>query len=208
MNTATSGSCTLPINKQLKNFIQNHLIKIEEFTSDSSKLTFDCDIPKEIFEILYEIPGYLNLEDLNTVGFKNMYNVENEDVGKIIKEVNNLLNTETEKDMLPPDETYSLLMNYILNIGFVYSCFVEVVLANCYVNKNNKIIRYAFCDPNEDNKIHKKHSIKKIHKLIESGILSFLYEPNNESLTKTYDKFDKIDMDKITIFERIWLGKI
>ncbi|MBC8427320.1 MAG: hypothetical protein H8D97_00365 [Proteobacteria bacterium] len=207
MNTATSGSCTLPTNKQLKQFIQNYLIKIEN-DKYHSKMTFDHDVPEDIRELFYQIPGYLNLKDSDTIGFENMYDVENEDVGKIIKEVNNLLNTETEKELTPLNETYNSLVNNILDIGFVYSTFVEIVLANCYVNNNNKIIRYAFTDPNEDTNIYKKYSIKLIHTLVESGILSFLYEPNNQSLTKTYNKFDNIDMDKITIFERIWLGRI
>lgn len=171
-------------------------------------MTFDHDVPEDIRELFYQIPGYLNLKDSDTIGFENMYDVENEDVGKIIKEVNNLLNTETEKELTPLNETYNSLVNNILDIGFVYSTFVEIVLANCYVNNNNKIIRYAFTDPNEDTNIYKKYSIKLIHTLVESGILSFLYEPNNQSLTKTYNKFDNIDMDKITIFERIWLGRI
>lgn len=203
----TSGSCTLKVEPKLKYFIQHHLIKITNKDDISSTLTFDTNIPSDIIEIVKEIPGFVDIDN-NDILFNNLYDVENEDVTKIIKEVNNLLNTETEKELVPLNETYNRLVNNILDVGFVYSSFVEVVLANCYVNKNNVIIRYAFCDPNEDNNIHKKYSIKLIHNLVESGILSFLYEPNNQSLTKTYDKFDKINEDKITIFEKIWLGKL
>ena len=197
----------MPLNKHLSKFIEKHLIDITNTVNDSV-LTFDIDIPTEIQNIIIEIPGYIDNTGVNSVRFENMYNVENEDVTKVIKAVNKLLTTENENDMIPPNETYQLLIKYILDVGFVYSCFVEVVLANCYVNHNNVILRYAYADPNEDNRIHKKHSIKKLHNLVESGILSFLYEPNNQSLTKTYDKFDKVDKDNLTIFERIWMGKI
>jgi len=204
----TSGSATLPVDKKLKEFIKVHLTDIEQDKlNDSFMLYFDKDLTEELMTTLSEIPGYANLTARKVI-FNNLYNVENNDVTAVIKAVNQLLNTENEKEVLPPNETYAKLIDYIINVGFVYSSFVEAVLANCYVNKNGVVLRYAYADPSENNKIHKKYSIKKIHTLIDSGILSFLYEPNNQSLTKTYDKFDKIDMDKITIFEKIWMGKV
>jgi hypothetical protein len=204
----TSGSCTLPVDKKLKEFIQSHLENItKDNISDTSTLHFDKDFTEEIMTILSELPGYRNLT-ARKVEFHNLEDVENEDVGKVITEVNELLNTENENDVVLPDTTYSKLIKYILDVGFVYSCFIEVVLANSYVNKEKVILRYAFADPNGNKKIHKKYSIKKIHTLLENGILSFLYEPNSESLTKAYDKFDTIDSEKATIFERIWMGKI
>jgi hypothetical protein len=168
-------------------------------------LYFDTNIPSELFQTISEVPGYDNMLG-DKVRFKNMYEVENEDVNKTIREVNHLLNTEND-GIVSPHDTYKQMIKYIHDVGFVYSSFIEVIFANSYVNKDNIILRYAFNDPKVDSRICKKIGLKKLHTLIKSSILSFLYEPNSTTLTKNYNNFERVDKNS-SIFERIWAGEL
>jgi hypothetical protein len=198
----TSGACTLKIDDSIKNFIQKNLLEID---NNSYTNQFVLKFKNKTIEDFENIIGFNKKIDDYTLLFDNVLDVPNEDISKTIIEVNDLMKTELKDKINSPIDTYDKLISNILDVGFIYSTFVELVLANSYVDEDEQILRYAY--PNNTN-ITKKYNIKKLHSLVESGILSFLYEPNANSLTNNYEVFSKIDSldkDKLTIFEKIWL---
>lgn len=148
-----------------------------------------------------EIPGYINTVN-NMSEFEYVYNVENEDIGKVIKIVKNCLLTEKTKAIIPIDETYEQLISAILSIGDIFSSFIEIVLCNLYTNSKDKVVRYQLRD-NEHVSMHKKYSVYHVHSLL-SPTLNLLYKPNIRTITDYYNSSIEENI-KPSIFERIWL---
>jgi hypothetical protein len=195
----TSGSSTLAVNNKLKNYIRSHLVDIE-LQELSCKLIFDDVIPDEFIEIINTIPGFQQVHE-NICEFDYIYNVENEDVGKVIKELKNCLLTE-KGDVICTLDTYNRLIESILSVGNIFSSFIEIILCNLYTNNKNKIIRYQLRD-NEILEISKKYSVYHIHSLL-SPTLNLLYKPNLNTISEYYNTIVK-NNHKPSIFEKIWL---
>jgi hypothetical protein len=196
----TSGSSTLLVNDTLKNYIKYHIKNIQLRDSECS-LIFDETIPSEIIEIMMEIPGYINTYG-NISEFQYVYNVENEDIGKVIKVVKSCLLTEKTKSITPIDETYEQLISAILSIGDIFSSFIEIVLCNLYTNSKDKVVRYQLRD-NDHVSMYKKYSVYHVHSIL-SPTLNLLYKPNIKTITDYYNSSIE-ESNKPSIFEKIWL---
>ena len=197
----TSGSATLSIDNDIKTFIYHNLKDIDNSETEC-KLYFNKPIPLELVTKFTGIPGFIDFEGNDIIRYENIENVENEDVTKIIKEVNNVLNNREDPDII---EIYNILISNILSIGSIYSSFIEVVLCNLFVNKDDKVIRYCLRD-GDNAAITKKYGIKSVHKIL-SETLSVLYQPNHITIQKLHNKLQDKD-NTISIFERIWLESL
>lgn len=197
-----SGSSTLSINPKLEKYIQDHLVDFQVL-EDKCNLIFDSEIEPDIQTILQSIPGHF-LTIGNSSSFEYIYNIENEDVGKVIRELKTCLLTEKIKHITPINETYNQLIKSILSVGDIFSTFIEIVLCNLYTNSNDKIIRYQLKD-GENIQISKKYSVYHIHSLL-SPTLNLLYKPNLKTISEYYNTNIMKEGYKPSIFERIWLN--
>jgi hypothetical protein len=200
----SSGSATLAIDIDLKDFIEEYLESIVN-TDVNSTLTFKKDIPINLVEVLQAIPGYYAVTN-NTVVFNyDVGIIDNLDVGAIIKTVYKCLQTENV-NIQPISETYETLMMSILSVGEIYSSFIELILSILYVDKDNTIIRYQIKN-NKAVEIVKKFSIREVHRIL-SPVLSLLYVPNTHSIKKYYDSVLDKENYIVSIYEKIWLDVI
>ena len=186
-------------------------------------ILFDIDVPEKIYFRLKEIPGYIDYKFINTIdseiynkylpyenriiSYTNINNVENQDVTFKIKELNELLLKikPSKLDELKISNIYSQFINIVLELGLIYSSFVEVIFANMFV-KDKIPIRYLLTlNPNivPDMKLN----LKQIHTIV-SKLLGLLYEPNSVSLSTFSNPSYMLQDDANTIFERLWKGQI
>lgn len=203
----TSGSATISLDNQLKDYIQLNLCDIHEHENNII-IKFKEPISKEIvtkFEINPNFKFIKQLSECELLFEKYLTKIENEDVGKIIKKVNSILATQTQSNMIPLHEAYNETLSALHKVSNIHSVFVELLLANSYVNESNKIIRYAIRD-GEDFKITKKYNTKQLHKL-QSSTLSLIYEPNKNSILNYYLN-PTTKNSNLSIFEKIWNGQI
>ena len=186
-------------------------------------ILFDIDVPEKIYFRLKEIPGYIDYKFINTIdseiynkylpyenriiSYTNINNVENQDVTFKIKELNELLLKikPSKLNELNISNIYSQFINIVLELGLIYSSFVEVIFANMFV-KDKIPIRYLLTlNPNivPDMKLN----LKQIHTIV-SKLLGLLYEPNSVSLSTFSNPSYMLQDDANTIFERLWKGQI
>ena len=207
----TSGSATLTLDKELKDFIQTNVHDININDLGYIEIEFKVDIPETIVDKFKEEPRFKFVcqTAINRLTFET-YNekLENEDVGIIIKRVNRILATQTGKALIPVNIAYEDLILALYEVSDIFSVFVELLLTNCYVNKDEKLIRYAL-NNGEDAIIHKKYSTKMLHK-IQSKALSLIFEPNKRSILNYYDSSNcsHSEVKSPTIFESIWRGEL
>jgi hypothetical protein len=193
----TAGSATLDMDKDVKKFISDNLDDIVNY-DDYSEFIFKKKIPSELQDKFEKIQGFSYYISDKIIRYNNVEGVENEDVAKVIKEVNELLNTQKDPDII---HVYSNLIRNILSVGDIYSSFVEVILCNLFVDKNDKVIRYCLRD-GDDFTIDKKYNIKTVHNIL-SETLSVLYQPNYVTIQKLHNKLQN-NSSGVSIFERIW----
>lgn len=204
----TSGSASLTLNPKIKKFIQTHIKDIDVTHDAKILITFDVDIPNEIINDIQEEPRfkYVRIDSPTELVFdKYTEKLKNEDVGYIINKVNKILSTQTKKDLIPIDKAYEELILSLYEISDIHSVFVELLLSNCYVNKDDIVIRYAL-NKGGDTKIVKKYNIKILHK-IQSKVLSLIFEPNTGSILNYYSN-NSAEVNNPTIFEKIWNGDL
>jgi len=202
----TSGSATIALDSEIKNYFQDNLCDIVEFEKYIT-VKFKNPIDKAIIDKITNTPEFkfVNQTSNTELVFEKYYDkIENEDVGKIIKQINAILATQIKINIMPLNEAYYNIINALHQVSNIHSIFVELLLANAYVNKDNKIIRYAIRD-NESQVIAKKYNTKQLHKL-QSATLSLIYEPNKNSILNYY--LNKTVSPNPSIFEKIWNGEI
>jgi len=96
-------------------------------------------------------------------------------------------------------------MTAILEVGTIYSSFVEILLANMFVvDYDNKIFwRY-----NQDKDPTYKLGDKGLAAYISSRI-GLLYQPNKNTIEKiSLEELEDVDLNNLTIYEKIYLGQI
>lgn len=205
----SSGSCTLETSASIVKIIYNCLEDIINNMDDSSTLIFNRRLFQfEIYEF-QNIPGYVKsvLRNSKThIIYSNLYNIINQDVSIIIKNINKLLKNEKKKtNIMPIDITYSEFMKYMLSIGDVYSIFIEIILCNMYLTKDEQVLRYAL----KNNPIvqpYSKLGVKQLNKIV-SKLLGLLYEPNEITISRYADQNINIPIKNNTIFEKFWEGQ-
>ena len=201
----TSGSATISILPKFKDFITNYIEDID-LNKDYVDIIFNTDVSNEILEEIDTFDDLLFNQQINSKTLRfNLYKdkIENNDVNKLAKKINNLLKTQNSPKITPIDEAYYEMIGALHTINQIYSIFVELLFANTYINKDRKVLRYALKD-GEDATPFTKYNIKKIHNS-QSNALSLIFEPNVTSILN-YFKNPKLN-DSLNIFEKIWLGK-
>jgi len=206
----TSGSCTLSTNPNIVKLIYTSLEDIIlDNDNNESILIFDKQIPPSDLMLFSEITGFIEYKTENkktNIRYSNLQNVINQDVSAVIKNINNLLKMEVKaKQIKPITDTYTNFMKYILSVGIVYSSFIEIILCNMYLTKDEQVLRYAITN-NINVQPHTKLGIRQLNKII-SKLLGLLYEPNELTITKYSDLNTKIPERTDTIFEKFWEGK-
>ncbi len=198
----TSGSCELDLDKSACKFIKNCLIDIAE-DKHSIELKFNTDdIPDEI----RNIKGYLSTEGQIVKFTKLSERVVNNDVLATVIRVKELMKKCEGSELMTPSEYYKDLTSCILEVGDLYSSFVEMVLAHMFMVSPTEFWRY-----NQDKTVSLKLSEKTIAAKI-SSLLGFLYQPNSHSVKEMdfqdLDKFEPVNLDKLCIHEKIFLNKL
>ena len=200
----TSGSCSLEVDSEVVDFCYAHINDIQSTSQDDFDLIFNEPVSGSVLEKFKKIPGFTCQKSEYTLSYKNMYNVENDDVTKIIRDVNDLLKSEKGAGVQPLDEVYQAYITKVLQVGDIYSSFIEIVLCNMYVTKDDEILRYALAK-DINTKPYRKLNVRKLHTVV-SKLLGLLYEPNGLSTCKFSDASDNLVESRDTILERMWSG--
>jgi len=205
----TSGSSDLPTNQLVIDIIKNKLKDIVN-TDDSCEILFEPSLMDNEIEILKTIKGFekfnhtIDQFDKNEtrVTYINLYNVINRDVTETIKEVKKLTQSQMAAHLMPIDVVYRKFIMNALSVGQIYSTFVEIVLCNMYITKDNEIWRMAL--QKDINSIPiKKLNVKILHTVV-SKLLGLLYEPNEKSICKFADINNPLPITNNTVLERFW----
>jgi len=204
----SSGSCTLETDPELVDLIYNYLEDIIYYElHNENHIIFNKRLKELEINKFKEIPGFINfriVDDRTILKYSNLFKVVNQDVSIVIKNINNLLKMEN-KNINDINKTYNEFMKHILSIGNVYSSFIEIILCNMYLTKDDQILRYALIS-NPSAQPHVKLGVKQLNKII-SKLLGLLYEPNEITISRFADTSLNIPMKRDTIFENFWEGK-
>jgi hypothetical protein len=205
-----SGKATLPLDSDILEFFENHLIDAETTTDENNKettkLIFDTS---EIPNKLIEDNQYQIISSLKEIGEKYLIYgedptiISNKDVISVVSDVKAILR---QGDVYTSVESYYIaLMTAILEVGIIYSSFVEILFTNMFlVDKDNKVFwRYR-----QDLKPTFKLGDKMMAAYISSRI-GLLFQPNRKTVEKIdLEELNEIDDDNLTIYEKIFLGRV
>ena len=100
---------------------------------------------------------------------------------------------------------YTKLVSAILEVGTIYSSFIEILFANMFlVDYDNKVFwRY-----NQNQNPTYKLGDKGLAAYISSRI-GLLYQPNKNTIENiSMDELEDVDLENLTIYEKIYLGQI
>jgi len=185
----TSGSCNLPINEEIKKFIEKYLINIE-FINNKYILTFN-HTPDILFS---DIIGFESIQE-NKVIFKSInQKITNTDVISTLHNVNELLKTKTN-NIKSPIEYYENFMASLLEVGTLFSSFVECVFANMFLVQKDPNLFWRY---NQDKQIIFKAGKINLAYIVNPR-LSCLFQPNSKTL-----KYLNSKQKVTTFYEHIW----
>lgn len=194
-----SGAAQLTINKELKEFVKNHLIDIVKKDVNYIYLLFDTSkIPKG-----FEEYNNFQLISGNEVHFLDALDTkQNNDPIEALRNVKEILRV-AKKNIRQPHEYYHSLMKQVLNVGTPYSGFVELMLANMFLadDKANILWRYQQASPIKC-KLGDKTLASKT-----SPLLNLLYQQNLKTINDIEFLDSYISSDNLTIYEKIFLEK-
>lgn len=201
----TSGSCTLPLNQNITEFIKDHLINIANY-GDTNRLDFDAEIDTNLIKEFSKLEGYdtsICGKNVNWISYKNLtHRLKNDDVGSVIEDVKRIFKKDnTKNNIKTPEQIYEILIDAILSINIIYSSFIEIILCNSYICTSDKLYRYELQN-NNNPKIKERLGIRSLHTII-SKLLGLLYQPNEKSILNL--KGFKICEDDLSIYEKLWL---
>jgi len=96
-------------------------------------------------------------------------------------------------------------MAAILEVGTIYSSFIEILLANMFVvDYENKVFWRYHQDQTPTYKLGDKGLAAYI-----SSRIGLLYQPNKNTIENiSLDELDEIDQKNLTIYEKIYLGLV
>jgi len=196
----TSGSANLDIENDVKQFIQDHLIDITHNENEKQYIIeFDTiEIPDNI----NKIEGFKNIDN-NKVFFNYFTGVVNNiDAIEVMNNVKEILKTNN-KVKKSPVTYYEDIMAHLLSVGTPYSSFIEILLCNMFIinkDKDNKKFWRYYPDQPAIKKFGEKNLAMNI-----SPTLGCLFQPNRTTLANL-ESFSDLDIDKLSIHERIWMG--
>lgn len=194
-----SGRADLEVDKQIKDFFMNHLIDIKKENGTTTLFFNSSDFPESLINNSV-IQGLISVGDTSITFGEDKRIIPNEDVISIMNQIKLIL--RASKVNRPPVEYYQDLMALLLNVGTVYSSFAEMLFANMFLVgelEDKRFWRY-YQDETPTYKLGDKMMAAYI-----SPLLGLLYQPNRNSI----DRIDILsDNQNLTIYEKIWLGKI
>ena len=197
----TSGSSELDLDKNVSEFMKNYLVDIED---DGHLITLKFNVD-DIPDDFRNIGGYLSTEGSLVKFTKISEPGVNNDVLSSVIRVKELMKKD-DKVIMTPTDYYSDLMKCILEVGELYSSFVELVLAHMFMTGPSDFWRY-----NQDQPVVLKLSEKTVAAKI-SSLLGFLFAPNSISLKEIdpeeFSALDSLDPEKLSIHEKIFLNKL
>ena len=129
--------------------------------------------------------------------------INNQDVISVIESIKAILRQGEVKD--PVVTYYVKLMSAVLEVGIIYSSFVEILFANMFLVDKEKKLFWRY---NQSMLPTFKLGDKMMAAYISSRI-GLLYQPNKNTIDAIdLDELDDIDEDLLTIYEKIYLGKL
>lgn len=199
-----SGHATLPTNAKILKFIEDHLIDLKT-EEDITTLTFDTEqFPDEIIAAFSKDIYGLKHVDNNKLTFgKDNLVIYNQDV---ITVVNNIRNILKQGDVSVPVVDYYIdLMTALLEVGNVYSSFVEILFCNMFlVDYDNKVFWRYRQNLNPTFKLGDKMMAAYI-----SSRIGLLYQPNKATIDRIdLEELEEVDLENLTIYEKIFLGRV
>jgi len=199
-----SGRANLPTDSEILKFFEEHLIDVET-DGNETILTFDNNsFPEKLIRNQNVIISGLTKIDGNKLVFAGDKEIiENQDVIAVVNTIKNILKQGEVNQ--PIVNYYSDLMTAILEVGTIYSSFIEILFTNMFVvDYDNKVFwRY-----NQDKKPSYKLGDKSLAAYISSRI-GLLYQPNKNTIENiSLDELEEVDIENLTIYEKIYLGQI
>jgi hypothetical protein len=156
----------------------------------------------ELFQNINGFQSHLISDDKTSLRFNNIFNTKNKDVTAVIQEMKKLTQSQIGTKLMPIEDVYNRFITNALSVGQIYSTYVEIVLCNMYITKQNEIFRYAL--QNNINVVpFKKLNIMKLHTVV-SKLLGLLYEPNSKSISEFSNPSNKLSITANTVLERFW----
>ena len=209
-----SGRAILPMDNEIVKFFEEHLIDVQttldsNTNQEETTLKFDTDqFPIQLFNTvskpqLSSIYGLKSVKDKTITFTEDHYTIYNQDVISVVTDIKNILRQGPVTTSVVP--YYIALMTALLQVGNLYSSFVEILFANMFVTDyDNKIFwRYR-----QDLPPTFKLGDKMMAAYISSRI-GLLYQPNKDTIEKVdLDELDEIDLENLTIYEKIYLGRV
>jgi len=196
----TSGQCKLDTDQRVVDFFKEHLVDIKFDNNMTYTVYFDTAVT-DLAKIFYEL-GCTHVGD-NYIEF-DVFNgvIENKDVTKNISAIQNILTSKkTNISSTIISDDYNLFIRNILDVGMLYSSFVEIILCNLYMTNNNKIYRYDL-----DDVVKRRIGIKNLCKL-SNGVSQLLYEPNRFSIRQISDSSGEL-IKPNSIYEQLWMNNV
>lgn len=194
----TSGSASLESKPIVVDYIKKHLIDIQENDSNIKIIFNDKNLPEDF----KTIEGYSEQKDNYIIYNKLNYDVYNQDVVHVINDITEMLKKQNSVSNTP-SQYYENFIKAVLNVGVLYSSYVEMVLSHLFITDNEEFWRYHYND-HIKYKLSDKNVAKKLSKL-----LYFLYQPNKQSLEFDLSTFlDLNDDNKLSYHEKLFLGRL
>lgn len=198
-----SGKATLLSDQEIVKFFENHLVDVLTDIEGKTTLIFDTNqLPEKLISDSL-IKGLLVVKDNQLVYGDDRYEISNQDVISVVENIRNILKQGSVNQ--PIVSYYTKLVSAILEVGTIYSSFIEILFANMFlVDYDNKVFwRY-----NQNQTPTYKLGDKGLAAYISSRI-GLLYQPNKNTIENiSMDELEDVDLENLTIYEKIYLGQI
>ena len=178
---------------------------LNEENQEVTTLEFDTtQIPERLINENFNfIKGLNRIEDKKLIYNEDSDIIYNKDVISIMSDIKKILRQDNVSTSV--ESYYISLITAILEVGIIYSSFVEILFTNMFlVDKANKIFwRYR-----QDLKPTFKLGDRTMATYISSRI-GLLFQPNKKTVGKvSLEELADIDEENLTIYEKIYLGKV
>jgi len=211
----SSGSASYIFSRELKDFTEKYLLDVlnnqYKFT-----LVFEVPVPQLLVKELVasfnnDDDDYLNHVTVTNNGkeleFFECLEYENQDVTKVLGQVNNNLKVKHRVSFSDIESTYGVQIRNILSLGDIFSTFIEISMCNAYTGtKELKPVRYIIRDTMKIPELITRRNIQSLHEM-SSSTLSLLYLPNKNTIMGMSSKV-RLAANTPSVFEQIWAGTL
>ena len=206
-----SGKATIPTDKTIEKFFEDHLINVKtelnpKTNQEETTLEFDTDqFPENLItqsgkKIIY---GLKEVKGNILIYGEDHYEIHNQDVISIVNDIKTILKQGVV--VTPVVNYYIDLMTALLVVGSIYSSFVEILFTNMFLTDYDQKVFWRY---RQDLPASYKLGDKMMAGYISSRI-GLLYQPNKDSIDKIdLEEVSDIDLENLTIYEKIYLGRV